>query len=196
MAIAALAACATAFVTVLYTYLTLRLVRAQAEPKVIVYVRHDFDRPSLLLLVIENIGRDIAHDVKFVSSRPIPAKAFGIERAEAKAPTPMTDGPFVAGIASLGPGDSRLITWGQYGGLSAALAGAPIRISYTYRHGGRRLTGEASLEVESYINTDASQRPTVKSAKALEDIASSAAAIARHLKNEEQRRQKGEEDAV
>ena len=182
-AIAAVSASATALVTVAYTYFTLRLVRGQAEPKVIVYVRHDFDRPSMLLLVIENIGRDIAHDVRFTCSRPLPARAFGIERDETKKAPEMVDGPFVSGIPSLGPGDSRIITWGQYGGLSVAIGGQPIIVQYTYKHGRRELNGEARLEVESYINTDASRRPAVVSAKALEELAASAAKIEKHLKD-------------
>lgn len=195
-ALAAIAASATALVSVAYTYFTLRLVRAQAEPKVIVYVRHDFDRPSILLLVIENIGRDIAQDVQFKCSRALPARAFGIARDEAAQAAEMVDGPFVGGIPSLGPGDSRIITWGQYGGLSVALGGKPIQVSYTYKHGRRELTGEAILEVESYINTDASRRPVLVAAKALEEIASSTSKIAQHLCNAERQRSSGSGDAV
>ena len=44
-ALAATAATFTALVTAAYTYFTLRLVRAQAEPNVIVYAKHDTDRP-------------------------------------------------------------------------------------------------------------------------------------------------------
>jgi hypothetical protein len=182
-ALAALAASATALVTIIYTYFTLKLVRAQAEPKVIVYVRHDFDRPSILLIVIENIGRDIALDVAFTASRPIPSRAFGIERSQAQPAPSMSDGPLMSGIPSLGPGDIRIITWGQYGGLSVALGTKPIQLTYTYRHGTRKFTGEAQLEVDSYVNTDASERPLLVATKALKDIASSAAVIAQDVKD-------------
>ena len=186
-AIAALAASATALVTIAYTYFTMRLVQAQAEPKVIVYVRHDIDRPSILLLVIENIGRDIARSVTFKSSRAIPAKAFGIE-GPAGPPQVMTDGPFLVGIPSLGPGDSRIITWGQYGGLAAAIGTTPISLEYTYQHGRRSLTGATALEVQSFANTDASDRPAVASARALKDLAASAKQIAQDLHREVSRR--------
>jgi hypothetical protein len=74
---------ATALVTAVYTDLALRLIRTQSEPKVIMYVKHDFNRPSILMIVVENIGRDIAHDVKFFPSKPLPARAWGIESADA-----------------------------------------------------------------------------------------------------------------
>jgi len=64
-ALSANAAIVTALVTAAYTYFTLRLVRSQNEPKVIMYVKHYLNRPSILMIVVENIGRDIAHDVKF-----------------------------------------------------------------------------------------------------------------------------------
>lgn len=176
-AVAALGASATALVTIVYTYFTARLVRSQVEPKVIVYVRHDADRPSFLILVIENIGRDIARSVKFKPSRPLPAEAFGIAGPHGQAKT-MTQGPFLVGIPSLGPGDSRVITWGQYGGLAAAIGPTPIELEYTYKHGRRTLFGSTTLEVTSFANTDASTGPAVASARALREIAASVKQIA------------------
>lgn len=177
-ALAAAAATLTALVTIAYTYFTLRLVRAQAEPKVIVYVKHDLERPSMLTIIIENIGRDIAHDVTFAPSRPIPEKAYGISPAEAQEAKPMREGPLVSGIPSLGPGDSRVnITWGQYGGLSNALGAVPIVLDYTYRHGRRTFRGQAKLEVLSFAATDASERSPVVMARALKDISGSLLSI-------------------
>ena len=71
-AIAALAASLSALLAAIYTWLTFRLVRAQSEPNVVVYVRHDDSRPSVLQIVIENIGRSLATDLSFKASRPIP----------------------------------------------------------------------------------------------------------------------------
>lgn len=172
-ALAALAAIVTALVSSVYTYLTLRLVRAQSEPKVIVYVKHDFERPTILMLVVENIGRDIATDVTFLPSRPIPEKAFGISPSDAQEAHFLRDGPFISGIPALGPGDFRSITWGQYGGLSKALGSEPITLNYTYRHGRRRLSGEAKLEVLSYLGTDASEPPAITAARSLKEIENS-----------------------
>lgn len=56
------------------TYFTLR---SQIDPHVIVDAESDRDRPSLIVLVIENIGRGVAHDVRFRLAQPMPANAFG-----------------------------------------------------------------------------------------------------------------------
>jgi len=194
-AVAALGASATALVTIVYTYFTARLVQSQAEPKVIVYVRHDVDRPSLLILVIENNGRDIARSVTFKPSRPIPAEAFGIAGPNREAKT-MTQGPLVVGIPSLGPGDSRVITWGQYGGLAAAIGPTPIELEYTYKHGRRTLSGSAALEVTSFANTDASARPAVASARALNEIATSVKQIASDIRRDVRRHDDNEGDGA
>jgi len=175
--VAAVAAAITALMTIAYAYFTLGLVRAMAEPKVIVYVKHDLERPTLLTIVIENIGRDIARDVTFVPSRSIPSKAFGISPGEAQETQPMREGPLISGIPSLGPGDSRVIDWGQYGGLSKALGSAPILLDYTYRHGRRTIQGQAKLEVLSYAATNASEKPMVAMARALKDISRSMSRI-------------------
>ncbi len=192
-AVAALAASATALVTIVYTYFTARLVQAQGEPKVIVYVRHDVDRPSLLILVIENIGRDIARNVRFRPSRPLPSQAFGIAGRQGAAKQ-MSDGPFIQGIPSLGPGDSRVITWGQYGSLAASIGPTPIELEYTYKHGRRTLTGTTALEVQSFANTDASTRPAVASAQALKDLASAGKQLSHDIRQELNRRGSGEDE--
>ena len=180
-AIAAGAATLTALVTIAYTYFTLRLVRSQSEPKVIVYVKHDLERLTVLMLVVENIGRDIAHDVRFTASRPIPARAWGIEAPDVTQVKIMTDGPLVAGIPALGPNDSRTISWGQYGGLSAAIGAEPIRLHYSYRHGHRTFAGETQLEVESFAGTDASERPAVIVARSIKEIEGAMKSISNSL---------------
>jgi hypothetical protein len=157
---------------------TFALVRAQGEPKVVVYVCHDSDRPSVILIRIANIGRDVATDITFKASRPIPARAFGMSP---DGPTPtetMTGGPLINGIPLLGPGDTRDTTWGQFHGLTKALGETPIDISFRYKHGRRTLTGSSRLEVASFSETDASTNPYVQSSRSLESIAKSLNALA------------------
>src|SRR5450759_4290869 len=138
-AIAASAASLSALLAALYTWLTFRLVRAQSEPNVVVYVRHDDSRPSVLQIVIENIGQGLATDLSFKASRPIPHKAWGLAEAGAKPAEQMTAGPLVDGIASLGPGDSRKIAWGKYYGLKNALGDQPLVVTCEYKHGKRQM---------------------------------------------------------
>lgn len=172
-AVAALAASASACLAALYTWLTYRLVRSQKEPNVIVYVRHDESRPSLLQIVIENIGRGLATDVSFKASRPIPARAWGISEAEAKPSEPMTEGPLVHGIPGLGPGDSRKLTWGQYGGLKNALGDEVIEIVCRYGDGRRRrqYSVVSKLDVRSFAATDAVPSDAARVTRELERIA-------------------------
>jgi len=115
-AIAAVAASLSALLAAVYTWLTFRLVRSQNEPNVVIYVRHDESKPSILQIVIENVGRSLATDLSFKSSGPIPRKAYGLSEGQAQPIQPMTAGPLINGIPSLAPGDSRKIAWGQYYG--------------------------------------------------------------------------------
>lgn len=45
----------------------------------------------------------------------------------------MKEGPLVEGIAALGPGDSRKIDWGQFGGLYKALDDEKIEITSDWK---------------------------------------------------------------
>src|SRR5437899_1057385 len=117
-AVAAVAAGLSALFSAIYTRLTYRLVQAQGEPNVVVYVHHDESRPTILEIVIKNIGNGLAKDMVFHSSHPIPSHAFRISAAQAKPSQDMTSGPLISGIPLLAPGEKRVITWGQFGGLS------------------------------------------------------------------------------
>ena len=154
--------------------------RAQSEPKVIVYTKLDAERQTILLIRIENIGRDIARDVTFVASRPIPRRAMGLTPGSAQPIEAMPAGPLVSGIPALGPGDYREITWGQFWGLKAALADGPIVLDYTYRFDGRTLTGKTILEVESYRETNGVERAVETTARDLKRVADSLELIAGH----------------
>jgi len=181
-AVAAMASLGSALVAAVYTFLTYRLVRLQSDPKVIVFVKHDTERPTLLLIRIENIGRDVARDVSFTPSRAIPARAWGLDVAAAKDSDAMTDGPLINGISALGPGDYREIAWGQYGGLEKALNGAkPILLEYSYRSDRSKFTGTAVLEIQSFLGTDASQAPILRIANTAEKIAATAEGLRREF---------------
>jgi hypothetical protein len=170
--IAAVAASLSALSSAVYTFLTYRLVRAQSEPNVAVYVRHDDSRPSLIEIVVANIGRGLATDLSFTSSRPLFHKAFGVSLDQATTAEPMLDGPLVEGIPALGPGDSRRITWGQYGGLLKALGDGTITVQCHYKHGRRAMPPvSGQLEIRSFKGTYVAQSEGVRTIEALRDIA-------------------------
>jgi hypothetical protein len=184
-AFAAVGACLSAFFAAWYTWLTFRLVRSQNEPNVILYVRHDESRPSILQIVIENIGRGLATDVRFVSSRSIPWHAWNSTTNEPGSVQPMVDGPLINGIAALGPGDSRKLTWGQYKGLKQALGDEPIIITCSHKHGNRNMPPVVTkLEIASFALTDAVGSEATRVVKELQRIANAAEQAIQQLKKE------------
>jgi hypothetical protein len=172
-AVAAVAAMLSAGAAAISAWLGYRLIQAQAEPKIVVYTCVDADRQTIIMIRVANIGRDVATDVSFTPSRPIPTRAYGLSESEPGPPTSdvMTDGPLIDGIPVLGPGDTRDSTWGQLGGLLETVGGTPIDIAFTYRHNRRILTGSSRLEVASFIGTVASANPAESSARSLDRIA-------------------------
>jgi len=107
------------------------MLRSQREPEVIVYALPDAKRPSIINLVIENVGKGRALDVQFESSRSVPKQAFGFE--DAPVPSVMNDGPLIHGIPAFVAGEKRIITWGQFGGLHKGLGDSVLDISAIYK---------------------------------------------------------------
>lgn len=99
-----LATVAVALVTATATVINYFFFRSQIDPDVIVYSETDERRPSLVILVIENVGKGLALNVSFSSDRPIPEKAYGIKIEDAKSPSEMESGPLINGIPSLALG--------------------------------------------------------------------------------------------
>ena len=124
------------------------------------YATLDEKRPSIVVLIIENTGGSVAHDVSFTSSQPLPASAFGLEKAES--PKPMTVGPLVTGIPSFGPGARRIITWGQYGGIHKGIGDSVLDVTAKYRgqrsilYFRRRHKTVSRIDIKSFEYTDAS----------------------------------------
>ena len=153
-----LVALSVALTSLVVNYL---LLREQHDPQVIVYAIADKRRPSVINLVIKNIGRGIAHNVSFLSSEPIPERAFGFDNAEM--PSPMSSGPFITGIPMLHPDETRVLTWGQYGGLKAAgLNERELIVTAIYKSKPRLRLSDgkhrsvSAISVKSFELTDAS----------------------------------------
>src|SRR5688572_6749816 len=79
-----------------------QLYRSQTDPDVLVYVTPDESGPSLILLVIHNVGRGLARDITFRWHKP-PISAYGLTAEGARPPERITDGPLVEGLSELGP---------------------------------------------------------------------------------------------
>ncbi len=153
-----IATIALAFLTGAYVFLTKRLVKSQVDPYIVVFVHHDNTRPTILQLIIRNIGAAVANKITFEINGKMPSRAFGLEEKTAKDAVEMTDGPLISGIPALIPGEDRRIDWGQYGGLVKALGDKEITIEVTYyTDDSRKLTTTSIVEVKSFLGTNASK---------------------------------------
>lgn len=177
---------ALAVVAVIAAVITYRTYRNQSDPLVIVYATPDYDRPTVINLIIENIGRGVAKNISFDLSDKIPANAYGISKLE-KAAEWMTTGPLISGIPALGPDAKRIITWGQYGGLHEIFGDKVLEVTATFYRNGvirssslKRLKHTSLLEVSSFGATSAADNNWQrKQATELALIAKQLKAIAR-----------------
>jgi hypothetical protein len=161
-----------AILTFVYVRLTHKLLKNQVEPCVILTVEHDPDRPTMFQLVVKNIGNSVARDISFEFSRPLPVKAFGVETGDGnKAPT-LDSGPLHQGIPALGPGETRKIDWGQYGGLIEAVGEKPIIAKCNFKMGNKQLPEtENPLDIASFYNTQAHKPLKLRYTESLENMA-------------------------
>ena len=110
---ALVAACVSAAATIVYVVLTYKILRSQTDPCVIAYTQLVPD--GFVNIIIENVGRGLAHDVRF-DRHP--------EATDEKAWETFLDGPaprlalrataFGTGIPALPPGGKRVIFWGKW----------------------------------------------------------------------------------
>ncbi len=164
------------------------LLRSHVDPDVVVYTAHDDRRPSILKIVIENVGASPAFDVRFKLPREI-------EREASNNPAklmddiwrPVRERPLVDGIPLLGPGSRRVLTWGSFIALRETFCDAPVRVSATYES--RRSfpwdptdhTSNSVLEVRSFLATDASEPSELRGVKALEALSKNLSAMRGHV---------------
>ena len=77
----------------------------------------------------------------------------------------------VKGIRALGPGESRKIDWGQFGGLKAATGDSKIVAKCLFKKNGREMPPIiCPLDVDSFSGTVAAESPASKTAKEIEEI--------------------------
>jgi len=169
--VTAIATIGLALLTFVYVNLTRKILLAQSDPCVVITVVHDDDRSTILQLVVKNVGTGLAHDIRFEFNHPIPARAFGITGDKSKKTIEMKDGPLIDGIPALGPGETRKIDWGQYGGLTTAIGDSKIIATCYFKKNGKEMPPtKCPLDVASFSNTVAVTSPAAKSAHELEKI--------------------------
>ncbi|WP_087720014.1 hypothetical protein [Salinicola salarius] len=98
------------------------------QPQLLIYYQPNPDIPSLIDLVVENIGSGNAIEVAF--SEPLPIACFGIEK-------PNGDGAEIPkkGFPAVSPGQRYVFNGGQYAGLESKVGdGLEVRASYKFRN--------------------------------------------------------------
>jgi len=144
---------------------------SQTRPNVIVTAVHDENRPTIIQLVIRNIGHGLATNVTFETSRPL-FIAYGLDEETGEEAKPIDRGPFTTGIPALGPGESRIISWGQPGGLLKMLGSSTITITCKYEFEGQLMPPNVChVDIESFMGTVANDSLELRAVKALETIA-------------------------
>lgn len=157
--------------TAVYVRLTKKLLSSQSDPCVILSLVHDLNQPTILQLVVKNIGTGLAHDVSFSLNRSIPQRAMGIDEQSAEITEDMFSGPLISGIPALGPGETRVIDWGQYGGLKKALGNDKIIVSCIFYKNKKKLTPMiCPVDIHSYSHTVANPTPISKIADSLDEL--------------------------
>jgi hypothetical protein len=152
-----------AFLTGIYVLLTRQLVKRQVDPYIVVFVHHDNTRPTILQLVIRNIGAGVAKNIQFKIAKQLPSRAFGLDPNTAQDAQTMSDGALLAGIPALVPGEDRRIDWGQYGGLVKAIGDNQIEIEASFlTDDSRKLNTKSIVEIMSFKGTNASKHEPYK----------------------------------
>jgi len=145
--------------------------RVQTDPNIIVTAVHDEDRPSIIMLVVKNIGNGLAQNIKLTTSVPL-VKVFGMDVIGKNEQEPFDRGPFVSSIPSLGPSETRIMDWGQLGGLVQFLGKESVTIECAFAsQDGRKHKNKCKVDIESFMKTNANASTQLRSAKALEKIA-------------------------
>ncbi|MCG3843322.1 hypothetical protein I3249_11090 [Psychrobacter sp. Ps1] len=142
------------------TIITYAVYRSSTDPEVIVYADTDKKRPSVIILIIENIGKGPAENISFKTSRELPEKAFGIKEPD-DMPKAMSSGPITTGIPYLAPSQKIIITWGQYGGLKKYIGRDNIVVKAQYKRANskfrfKELDSSSQIFVEAFYQTDIS----------------------------------------
>lgn len=98
----------------------------QSRPHILVQYRPNPGIPSIIDLVIENIGGGMARNVKF--SQAIPARCYGIEKPDGNGGEVLGEG-----CPAIAAGQQLIFDGGQYSGLLSRI-GEKLTVNVTYEY--------------------------------------------------------------
>lgn len=113
--------------TLLAVWVAYLSLLARYQPQLLIYYQPNPDIPSIIDLVIENIGSGSAIEVAF--SEPLPIVCFGIDK-------PNGDGSEIPkkGFPAVSAGQRYIFNGGQYAGLESKVGdGLEVKASYKFR---------------------------------------------------------------
>lgn len=113
-------------VTLLAVFVAYLALVKQSRPHILVQYRPNPGIPSIIDLVIENIGGGMATNITF--SSPLPSKCYGIEKANGDCTEVLA-----GGLPAISAGQEYIFNGGQYGGLSSRI-GEKLEIQITYNY--------------------------------------------------------------
>ena len=140
-----------------------KTLEAQNKPYVIVYAKQREDSPSVVQIIIENIGTAPAYDIKFSIPKNFALRAWGISNPTNN-PTPLDSGPWIEGINQLAPKQKIVFYWGQYGGIKARLNGHVAKINVFFKNtlGKNQQKTENILDINDFEGAVASTPVSVQ----------------------------------
>lgn len=171
---------ALALLTAIYVVLTYRILLAQSDPCVIVYVQPNEVWPTLLDIVIENVGPGLARDVRFEFVGTIPS-CLAVDKGK-----PIEAGPLIDGIPALPPGGQRRICWGYAQDIQSIVGDKKYHVRCYFRRARGDLLNpefdpmECVLDFQSFRESIANTQFT-ELAKRLEELSKSVASIDKQL---------------
>ncbi|CAX61481.1 Putative phage-related protein [Erwinia billingiae Eb661] len=131
--------------------------KENSSPDIIVYIEQDKHAPTVLNLVIKNIGKSAAKDITFEASEKLPQKAFFGEKSKV-----MYEGPLISGIPFLAPDVSRISMLGNYAGLSEWFKEKKITVDITFYKANpkslypKAIKNRTYLDIYSFLGVSAS----------------------------------------
>lgn len=124
-----------------------KTLEAQNKPYVIVYAKQRDDAPSVVQIIIENVGTSPAYDIKFSIPQNFALRAWGIDKPT-NTPALLDSGPWIEGIKQLVPKQKITFYWGQYGGIKSLLSGNIAKISVNFKNA----AGKDEPKTENFLD--------------------------------------------
>jgi len=147
--VTAIATTLLALITWFYVGLTKKILDAQTDPCIIVSTVHDANRPTIIQLVIKNIGSGLARDITFQCSQPLPQFAWGLTITDAKDAEVMSAGPLIDGISGLAPGEERTTSFKKNTKVMPPVVSAVDVKSYKDTTAARSLSAKVASDIEN-----------------------------------------------